>query len=99
MGRIIVNTRFPLKKKSKTKAERHRYAEQNALKTPEFVLFILTAEIFILVSAASFGVANANVYYEYSNTIKIPLWQFALIAVIATWIIIIFMISLRMIQR
>jgi Co/Zn/Cd efflux system component len=34
IGRIIVNTRFPLKKKPKTKAERHRYAEQNALKTP-----------------------------------------------------------------
>jgi hypothetical protein len=51
------------------------------------------------VAAASFGVGSTNVYYEYSATILIPLWQFALIAVIATWIIIIFMISLRMIKR
>ncbi len=63
------------------------------------MLFILTAEVFLLVLAASFNVGGANVSYSYSTSISVPLWQFALIAVMVTWIIIIFMGSFRMYQR
>lgn len=99
VGRIIINDRFPLKKPKMTKKERHKREEVNALKTPEFVLFILTAEIFLLVMAASLGVGNANTQFEYSNSISISLWQFAMVAVMATWVIIMCMASYRMYQR
>lgn len=69
----------------------------DALKTPEFVIFILTAEIIILVICSNFGIVpNVSVSY---NNVKIQLWQFALIVIIATWIVILYLASIRMIQR
>lgn len=99
VGRIIINTRLPLQKVKKSKGERHKREDKNAFKTPEFVLFILTVEVFLLVLAASLGVGSADVSYSYSSAVSVPLWQFALIAVMVTWIIIIFMASYRMYRR
>jgi len=44
-------------------------------------------------------VGGANVSYSYSATLTIDLWNFALVAVMITWIIIIFMVSYRIYQR
>ncbi len=49
--------------------------------------------------ASSFGVGVSDAVYKYSETVWIPLWQFALIAVIATWVIILFLASWRMFLR
>ena len=50
--------------------------------------------------AASFNVGNVTASdYTYSTSVSLPLWLFALIVVIATWIIILLLTSLRMIQR
>lgn len=50
-------------------------------------------------AAASLGVGEADLSYSYSESIEVPLWQFTIIAVIATWVIILFMASHRMYQR
>ena len=62
-------------------------------------MFVLTAEVFLLVLASSFGVGVSGASYSYSATVSIPLWQFAVIAVIATWVIILFLASVRMFAR
>jgi len=50
-----------------------------------------------LVIASSYGIVT-NAVVNYGTTV-IPLWQFAMIVVIATWIVILYMASIRMIER
>lgn len=71
----------------------------NAFRTPEFVLFILTVEIFLLVLASSFGVGSSRSNVSYSDSVSISLWQFAILMVIATWIVILYLASVRMFNR
>ena len=95
IGRIIINKRFPLRTpKPKTGRE-----WVNAFKTPEFVIFILTAEIFVLVIAAGQGLGGVKRGVSYDDDVEVPLWQFALVSVFATWIVIMYMASMRMWER
>jgi hypothetical protein len=49
--------------------------------------------------ASSFGIGSSKASVSYSDTVSVPLWQFAILVVIATWIIILYMASVRMFDR
>lgn len=96
IGKILINNRLPLRNiRKKTNSK----TVTNAFRTPEFVLFILTVEIFLLVLASSFGVGSSVASVSYSQTVSVPIWQFAILVVIATWIVILFLASARMFDR
>lgn len=63
------------------------------------MIFILTVYILILIGAAYGGVSSSSQTSVEYNNVTIPLWQFALLFIIATWIIILFLASLQMITR
>lgn len=96
IGKILINNRLPLRNIRKQKNARKMV---NAFRTPEFVLFILTVEIFLLVLASSFGVGSSRSNVSYSDSVSISLWQFAILMVIATWIVILYLASVRMFNR
>lgn len=96
IGKILINNRLPLRNIRKQKNARKVV---NAFRTPEFVLFILTVEIFLLVLASSFGVGSSRSNVSYSDSVSISLWQFAILMVIATWIVIVYLASVRMFNR
>jgi membrane protein implicated in regulation of membrane protease activity len=99
IGKVIIEQRLPLRKARKNKHEHRHHEEVNALKTPEFVLLLLTAEIFFLVLAASLGVGGANLSLTYKQSVTINLWSFALLAVMVTWVVVLFLTSFRIYQR
>jgi hypothetical protein len=96
IGKILINSRLPLRNLRK---QRNKKMQTNAFQTPEFVLFILTVEIFLLVLASSLGVGSSRPNVSYSETVSISLWQFAILVVIATWVVILYMASVRMYKR
>ena len=49
--------------------------------------------------ASSLGVGSSRSNVSYSDSVSIELWQFAILMVIATWIVILYMASVRMFNR
>lgn len=69
----------------------------NAFKTPEFVLLILSVEILIMILVEVYALnTSKNVDY---NGVSIPIWQWGILAVLAAWAIIVYMLSVRVLIR
>lgn len=95
VGQIIINDRLPLRNFRRPRGRTF----EDALKTPEFVLFILTVEIVCLVAASSFGIASARTDVAYSEEVAVPLWQFAALMVGCTWTAILVLATVRIFRR
>ena len=93
IGWMIIDRHLPMKNEHKQQEK----TRANALKTPEFILFVITVEIVIMMVSEVYGLNEApTVNY---NEVEIPIWQWGILAVIATWVIIAYMASVRVLFR
>ena len=60
-------------------------------------MFVLTVEIVIMMVSEVYAL-NASPTVNY-NDIEIPIWQWGVLALIATWVIITYMASVRVLFR
>jgi hypothetical protein len=96
IGWIIIDKYLPLKQEKESK-ERVRRRFVNALKTPEFAILALTAQIVIMIVVEAYALEHeAELTY---NDVNIPTWQWGVLAVIGAWVAITYLLSVRVLLR